>query len=81
MNATCLTFVDGYCSTVQGLPDWFEIDLGFTELLFIQIDLCVVCDVCRHMQRVVLITRLEQPAIDLRVVCDMCRHMNATCLT
>ena len=34
-------FLDGYCSTVQGLLDWFEVDLGFTELLFIQIDLCV----------------------------------------
>ena len=34
---------DGYCSTVQGLLDWFEVDLGFTELLFIQIDLCVMC--------------------------------------
>jgi len=30
-------FLDGYCSTVQGLLDWFEVDLGFTELLFIQI--------------------------------------------
>jgi len=25
------------------LLDWFEVDLGFTELLFIQIDLCVMC--------------------------------------
>jgi len=25
------------------LLDWFEVDLGFTELLFIQIDLCVIC--------------------------------------
>jgi len=33
--------LDGYCSTVQGLLDWFEVDLGFTELLFIQIDVCV----------------------------------------
>ena len=30
-------FLDGYCSTVYGLLDWFEVDLGFTELLFIQI--------------------------------------------
>jgi len=37
------TLRDAYCSTVQGLLDWFEVDLGFTELLFIQIDLCVVC--------------------------------------
>jgi len=37
------TFLDGYCSTVQGLLDWFEVDLGFTELLSIQIDLCVLC--------------------------------------
>ena len=34
---------DGYCSTVQGLPDWFEVDLGFTVLSFIQIDLCILC--------------------------------------
>jgi len=37
------SFLDGYCSTVQGLLDWFEVDLGFTKLLFIQIDLCVMC--------------------------------------
>ena len=36
-------FVDGYCSTLQGLLDWFGVDLGFTELSFIQIDLCVLC--------------------------------------
>jgi len=23
---------DGYCSTVQGLLDWFEVDLGFAKL-------------------------------------------------
>jgi len=23
---------DGYCSTVQGLLDWFEVDLGFTKV-------------------------------------------------
>jgi len=27
-----ISFFDGYCSTVQGLLDWFEVDLGFTEL-------------------------------------------------
>ena len=37
------TSLDVYCSTAQGLLDWFEVDLGFTELLFIQIDLCVMC--------------------------------------
>ena len=45
-EATCLQSrvdLDEYCSTVQGLLDWFEVDLGFTELLFIQIDLCVMC--------------------------------------
>ena len=41
--ASLLPFRDGYCSTVQGFLDWFEVDLGFTELLFIQIDLCVMC--------------------------------------
>ena len=37
------SLLNGYCSTVQGLLDWFEVDLGFAELLFIQISLCVVC--------------------------------------
>jgi len=32
------SFLDGYCSTIQDLLDWFEVDLGFTELLLIQID-------------------------------------------
>ena len=41
-----ISFLDGYCSTVQDLLDWFEVDLGFTELLFIQIDFCVMCVVC-----------------------------------
>jgi hypothetical protein len=27
----CNVFLDGYCSTVQGLLDWFEVDLGFPE--------------------------------------------------
>jgi len=35
------SFLDGYCSTLQGLLDWFEVDLRFTKLLFIQTDLCV----------------------------------------
>ena len=26
------TFLDGYCSTVQDLLDWFEVDLGITKL-------------------------------------------------
>jgi len=30
-------------SATEGLLDWFEIDKGFTELPFIQIDLCVLC--------------------------------------
>ena len=29
------TFFDGYCSTVQDLLDWFEVDLGFTKLHFL----------------------------------------------
>jgi len=43
VDTKCPPFLDGYCSTVQGLLDWFEVDLGFTELLLIQIDLCVMC--------------------------------------
>ena len=31
------SFLDGYCSTVQGLLEWFKVDLGFTELLLIHI--------------------------------------------
>ena len=27
------TFLDGYCSTVHGLLDWFEVNLGFPELV------------------------------------------------
>jgi len=38
-----IDFLDGYCSTVQGLLDWFEVDLGFAKLLFIQTDLRVLC--------------------------------------
>jgi len=41
--ASSLNLLDGYCSTVQGLLDWFQVDLGCTKLLFIQIDLCVLC--------------------------------------
>jgi len=49
---TRFAFLDGYFSTVQGLLDWFEVDLGFTELLFIQIDLCVKDDsLCWDRQR------------------------------
>ena len=35
-------FLDGYCSIVQGLLDWFEVDWRFTKFVFIQIDLCVL---------------------------------------
>jgi len=44
------TFLDEYCSTAQGLLDWFEVDLGFTELLFIQIDLCVLRSRLKHVR-------------------------------
>jgi len=33
-----LAFLDGYGSTVQGLLDWFEVDLGSTKRLLIQTD-------------------------------------------
>jgi len=49
IGESCHTFLDGYCSTVQGLLDWFEVDLGFTELLFIQIDLCVIIGESCHI--------------------------------
>ena len=34
-------FVDGYCSTVQGLFDWFEVDLGFPELVLFRL-ICIL---------------------------------------
>ena len=37
------TYMYWYCSTVQGLLDWFEVDLGFTKLLFIQTHLFFMC--------------------------------------
>ena len=37
-------FFDGYCSTVQGLLDWFEVDLGFTRAFIYSNRL--VCSVC-----------------------------------
>jgi len=43
---TALLFLIGTVALYRGLLDWFEVDLGFTELLFIQIDLCVVCVFC-----------------------------------
>jgi len=36
------TFLDGYCSTVQGLLDWFEVDLGFPKLVLFRL-ICVFC--------------------------------------
>jgi len=35
-------FLDEYGITVQGLLDWYGVDLGFTRPLFIWTDLCVV---------------------------------------
>ena len=50
------SFLGGHCSTVQGLLDWFEVDLGFTELLFIQIGLCVLSVCPRHRFRMWFMT-------------------------
>jgi len=38
VSCVCL---DGYCSTVQGLIDWFEVDLGFPELFVFRL-ICVL---------------------------------------
>jgi len=50
-HPTCVTCVDGHCSTVQGLLDWFEVDLGFSELLFVSIchPICVTWFIDRDM--------------------------------
>ena len=38
------TFFDGYCSTVQGLLDWFEVNLGFTRaFIYSNRFVCSVC--------------------------------------
>jgi len=36
-------FLDGYCSAVQGLLNWFKVDLGFTKLCVFRL-ICVPCD-------------------------------------
>jgi len=69
---TYVSFLDGYCSTVQGLLDWFEVDLGVTELLFIQIDLCVMCvSMCVRMSHV---GKLAMICVDVhcKAVFDKC---------
>jgi len=41
---TWRAFFDGYCSTVQGLLDWFEVDLGFTwAFIYSNRFVCSVC--------------------------------------
>ena len=52
MSHVTQSFLDGHCSTLQGLLDWFEVDLGFAKLLFIQTDLCVLF-VSHRMQYVI----------------------------
>ena len=42
LYVTCHAFLEGYCSTVQGLRDWFEVDLGFPELVVFRLN-CVFC--------------------------------------
>jgi len=79
-------FFDGYCSTVQGLLDWFEVDLGFTELSFIQIDLCVLDgeQTPRRILNYTAFLQLETPRIansrlwhaaELGEVCRMCIYI------
>ena len=36
-------FLIGTVALYRVLLDWFEVDLGFTELSSIQIDLCILC--------------------------------------
>jgi len=35
--------LDGYCSTVQGLLDWFQVDLRVPELVLFRLIFCTVC--------------------------------------
>jgi len=39
-------FLDGYCSTEQGLLDWFEVDLGFTIGFFCQVSVKISLFIC-----------------------------------
>ena len=50
-----VTFFDGYCSTVQGLLDWFEVDLGFTRaFIYSNRFVCSVC-FCSLLLRLTLL--------------------------
>ena len=66
----CHTFFDGYCSTVQGLLDWFEVDLGSTKLLFIQTDLCVMCVLSLLTNHLSYFSRICTPSSSGEAPCD-----------
>ena len=54
-DGTDKTFFDGYCSTVQGLLDWFEVDLGFTRaFIYSNRFVCSVC-FCSLLPRLTLL--------------------------
>ena len=74
-------FFDGYCSTVQGLLDWFEVDLGFTELSFIQIDLCVLCMYRSPALYTYTVTRhIFQSCIHTQSLHTQSLHMHSHCI-
>jgi len=45
--------LDGYCSTVQGLLDWFEVDFGFTRAFICHVVGAFVCLVTSRQFRFV----------------------------
>jgi len=63
------------CSTVQGLLDWFEVDLGFTKLCLFRL-ICVVC-VC--MSRSVLCVFVWQNTNQSeQEMCCVCLHVEVS---
>ena len=53
-------FFDGYCSTVQGLLDWFEVDLGFTRaFIYSNWFVCCVCFCCLLPRLTLLLSCLD----------------------
>ena len=75
VNLSSTSFVDGYCSTVQGLLYWFEVDLGFTRA-FIYSNLFV----CSRQ----LVVHIDETRVSRRHACHACggvRHESWTCAT
>ena len=72
----------GYCSTVQGLLDWCEVDLGFTELLpsscLFNVHLDTVFAVCSTLQHTA--THSKKNARHCRMLQKKCKTLQYTAI-